>query len=473
MSENLNNKEKAFKRILEGIPGNVNTDDIWTRLEKDLPSKSEKKRFPIWWMVGILALVLISGIIGYKTANIHKSTTSDQYQKPIEVTSLTDDYNNDLSEKSIDNKNNEHPSTTEVSMTTEEDKLKNIQVVASEKRVHREREQSTVRHTDLEKNITLSPPVTKPIAAPNNTTVSERLPVVTTPQVVANTETNNVIAVSRDQLSHLVSLDRLTTKINGARSLEINPSFIEPITPLRSQRWFVRARAGVLKNNTNVFDINPVEEFDNTIFDNEVDMHGLGLGLDIGRHLGEWRVFGGLDYTDAVTRYERHDLEVRNGQTAGTELIIIDDNGESHAVEGFVSSIIETTHDIQWHRHHRMLDLHMGVGRDLLRVGRFTIGLDAAIGYNININHNGYYFDSQDEPFRKFESGENNIYRKKMGFSAAIMGHLSFNLGRADISLIPVWRYQFTPFTNESNFYQIKNSQLGLQLGIIYKPDWE
>jgi len=266
----------------------------------------------------------------------------------------------------------------------------------------------------------------------------------------------------------LADLDLFNIKVRN-----INPATastqIKPIT--KSRRYFTSIKGGVAQSINNINIVTSTGEFEPSIFNNEKSMPALNLSFDVGTYMGSWRIFTGLSYNNMVTRYARNEENTTTSTGTGTKFIIIDDTGNLTTQDGTISTTNVTNHNITWHRKHSLLDIHIGAGKDLVSLGNFTIGMDATMGYNLWSKHTGYYFDDSEEPLQKFVSGEENIYRKNMGLSAAIMLPISFDIGRqAAVSLTPSWRFQADPITITNNFYSIKNSQLGLQFGITYRP---
>jgi len=70
MNDDLNNKERVIKGILEEVQYQPNTDQLWANLEPQLPVKKKRRILPFWWISGLSLLILCSIGLGYALAHM-------------------------------------------------------------------------------------------------------------------------------------------------------------------------------------------------------------------------------------------------------------------------------------------------------------------------------------------------------------------------------------------------------------------
>ena len=66
----LNSKEEEFRDILGGLEIDIDTNDLWANIESELPQPKKKRRFGIFFLVGLISLGLIAVAWSLSDTNI-------------------------------------------------------------------------------------------------------------------------------------------------------------------------------------------------------------------------------------------------------------------------------------------------------------------------------------------------------------------------------------------------------------------
>ena len=93
------------------------------------------------------------------------------------------------------------------------------------------------------------------------------------------------------------------------------------------------------------------------------------------------------------------------------------------------------------------------------------------LNYNFSSNSSGYGFKDDLRSINKFSSDETGYYNRSFGIGAhtkvGIEKSLNQNLA---LGIYGVGASYFNPINSDTQWYKIKNSRIGLQFGITYRP---
>jgi len=182
-----------------------------------------------------------------------------------------------------------------------------------------------------------------------------------------------------------------------------------------------------------------------------------------------WEWTAGLRWTRLISRYRNTTEVIETSTTQGNEAFRIDEDGNITAISGEVSTTIINNYDVLWHKNNDYLDLQIGISRNLWSAGSWSIGAGLNATYNVYAQHSGYYFEQDQSTITKFSSGDASPYRKQgLGLSPNLS--IMYDLGDFSIGLSPSFTTQLSNTTNNSNYYQIKNSYYGMQVCTRYRP---
>ena len=493
MSDELNNKERVVKDLLTNAQFDLDVADVWSQLEGKLPPVPTQKRrvVPFWWLLGLAALSLSSIYLGYELAVMPTAplqadteqqalvfmTDGDTVLHGERSKSTTDEAphkvppvgNDHLlakeQEKMTADAGNTLPAAPQTPSASQVQKVSIVEGQPTEAATYWR------GHTGDSRGQEATIPATKKIPQQLPASKSLHAGGESPAEPAEDKSASEPPAVSAQRTSGKVSQLPLPQMLISSAAIPLPAQAIVRPHGSSAYSFTIGVRGGAWYNmaSQSITDVN--SELNNSIFGPESGVASANMALDIGvEHRSGWRLIAGVGIHDAVHRYARTDESVRMSTTDGTAFIIIADDGSTQSVAGEVPLVTTVQYDLQWHRRHRIVEAHVGLGKTIWHWGRLSVGADALLGYAVNTSHAGYEYDNATGAIVKMAAGEDNNYRSNQGFSAAFMARLSLHLGQADVSLIPVWRHQLSPFTNTQSFYKSTNSQLGLQLGITYRP---
>ncbi len=474
MKEYLTNKEEEIKDIADGMSFEIDTADLWANIEPQLPPVDNNRRRPIWWMMtGVLLGLIVAGSIFVYTSEGSSEITVES--EPILVTSKLessnetslDDQNTIVSDKSITNKNsinkiesktNTH---TQPHLTSYEDghnrgRMDNSNTTATNSVVNNItniHQPST--DTETSKNI-ITKEATLLLSDVPNKTINKSQEIKT---ILENRSViGGISSIKLLELGLLEQLDNLTIP---------TPS----IEPLKINRWksFWQINTGVNKTNSRItFTDNEVTL--DPQFAREQNLIGLSNSIQHGQeNKNGWRLFGGISHTRSTSRYSNFDKNITQNIENGVESKTIDKYGNAFETLGDITVTSILQNDIIWHRNHDYINLEVGFGKRHSLINQLSLVTDAFVGYNIWSRNDGYYFEKDNPTITKFTPSETHPYQNK-GIDIGGKLGVEYTLGNFSIGLAGNYNHGLGTITKSNNYYQLKNSHYGVQLGVVYRP---
>lgn len=480
MKEDLTNIEVEIKDVADGMSFEIDTADLWANIEPQLPPVDNGRKRPVWWMMtGLLFVLVLAGSLftynltatddinyipnstniapenllkneasiieskGSKNKTLNNSSSLKQNEKYTSTTSsgtqthqLQANYDDEHGRGRLDN------SGTEVSINEASD----IAII------HQFNNEPTIDET---KNIILS----------------EASRILNTP---TNSNSNTIKKLSetvetRSSLAGIASIKILKLALLNSDQKKSIPNPI--IEPLKANNWhpFLQFGTGLNKSN------NTISIVDNEVtieqqFAREQNLFGLSSSILYGQENNNgWRIFGGLSHLRTTTRYSNFEETITQNTTTGVESKTIDEFGNEFETLGEITVTEITKNDIIWHQSHDYVNLELGIGKRYLLVDQLSLITDIYGGYNLWSRHDGYYFEKDKPTITKFTSSDINPYQNKGADVGARLG-LDYDLGDFSIGLAGYYNHGLGNTTKSNNYYQIKNSHYGIQLGVVYRP---
>jgi len=468
MSDQLTNKEKAIKGLLQGHEPSVNTDDIWLAIEGNLPAEPQRKRrlLPIWWLMGLMLLVGVVSIAGYLLSSEQEAS---HRQSTVETLTSADISEGRAQNTSVDvamETNTVVPKETAAyeATATSMSQLSKSEMTSASGQSSASKAYVTTEHQESRADRTKFSPEPTIIIETNDHYSSQK------PQKV---QAEGLIDQGEDTPLSIPFLEFVQRLLDDKlRKVQPTIALTEPVKRQDARLLALRVTGGLMQSISSA-SVSAGSEFDPIHLQREADRVGTDIGIDLGTAVRGWTIHAGLGYNRAITQYRRSDVSSSIDVVSGTSHILIDADGNSTAVTGDVEMTTTTYHDLSWYRRHSTVELRAGLGKDLYRSGMLSLGVEGTMGYAISSSHCGYQFEDQAEAFTKLEEAQTSNYRKNMGWSAALSLPVALHLRSTTLAVAPTYRYQGSTTTTTDNFYQIKNSQIGIQFSITYQPRWE
>lgn len=467
----LNNKEKKIKQVLSDLNYEVDTDFLWSEVSKELDKKKKKRRF--FWIFPILGLAIgafffINNQLDATPLDLNSNlqTSVENVESPSQkniqavernVVKNKKDNKVDLSNKDLSVDFNVESQTKPIN-TNQKDLSTNRQI----KKGNGGKDSKTHRAASKNNN--------KSIIAQAKTQVSRTtFKHINKENLIGNTLIKNLGDTEINTYPPLtfVPVESLGIKIfdiEEKENIELPLVIVQPCS--FQNKFFLITGVGAIRD---IGSVEPIGDFlPSKLFDREKSLWGLNSSLLFGVEMkNTLRFFGGLDYSQLVTQYYNGETENLNGEALGNYETIDSQNNYS-SIEGYLSTSTTIENDLLWHRRHNMLNFQIGLSKELFKKSRFNVAPEVSLLQNIFTSHRGYYFTDSSSHFTTFERGEESPYRKNTGLKTQLGLNFIYQYSGWEFNLKTAWRKPLTSLTSETNIYQINNSQIGIQLSMIY-----
>ncbi|MDF1696771.1 MAG: hypothetical protein P1U56_13100 [Saprospiraceae bacterium] len=504
MEDKFTNQEEQLRELSEDFTLPIDTDALWDKVEAQLPPQSDERRPIIWWFASGMFIILVSLLFGLsrtsppnkESANKNSSeNTSIIAENTTPVAIFNNSKSRSLSE-SIDTPNNNSKEEFERSESGNTEVQRNT-------KLHAQNHLNTLTKPNKKEveELKASNEITQPLLASsglvrkdknhtqtivNSDSYDEKSSSQTEEEIVQNTMdeksqdilTNPSFDLKNDQEKqtkerfvfeqpHLIAAIPVKT-LEAKNSLPIP---LQKITPLKTVAWlpYFKVAGGVNINQSKPYTSSDVA-LELTQFNAEKSLIGISNELLFGyESTSGWRWGIGLNHNRLVHRYNQNEIVVSTTEIDGTLASFIDDDGKISLVDGQLTETTITNYDLKWHRIHDLVNVQILVGKQLVQKGRFSLNSNVHLQKNIFSTHNGYYLSENSNSIEKFTSSESNPYQNSGLFAGGSLD-VEYAFNQFSISVSPFVSLGLNSMTQNSNYYQLKNSLSGVTLGIVYRP---
>lgn len=493
--EYFNNNEQEFKALLSNLDLDIDSDQIWDKVEHRLPKSNDNYRLPwAFWMIAGSVLVFTFGLT-INAYNLKKETLNSN-----SLTNISD--------------------TSQSNQTSTISDLQGVTAYeAAIDRVYNQEQNSDLNNegnspntliqktTDLTKSHTIATNIyssSKEVF--NQSTTLSRLISEASQQLGANENEINVNTSVAKTSTSLISNDVVTTKkvkhehpiitrsIGNLTSLRniweeelklasnnvlipTAPAFsknIEVIVPPSTWVPFVSLYAGGILERAD-YSAGGMEDLNTSRLKDETSLPGYTAALSIGiENRSGLRLLAGLRSANTFHRYIDNQLGVTIDTEPGVPTSYINAAGQVTEEQGNLQVNTITQNHLVWHRRHHGLDLILGVGKRFQLTPKLSFVTDLGVNYNILTNSKGYQFNERLDGVEFLGANLDHGYKTKGAISGFINTGFQMKLSdRFELGLKGSYNKGFNTSTINSHFLSIKNSQISLQIGGSYRLDWE
>jgi len=477
MSKDFNNKEKKFKEVLDNMEIDLNTDQLWSSLSSELPTK-KKKRFGWIPYFVLISGILISIAIGvyyngmeYTHNSVQVKTKPESQEKnlashhkkdtqiprklfKVEQTSKATERNTKLKILPVGDSSREFKQDVEFTLDTKQSVIKIPTKIKAE-------------YFNAEQLVN-SKAITDSEGAARKTQNEQ-------PRKKKVELTKHEQVFSRNKVASALFLESLSFDAleSDASETRIDERVSNSILPVRKDSWktIIMFKAGLNQNfSSNTLSDN-TELFNAEILELENDEIGFNSELGLGMaHSSGWRFTGGLNYSTFFSSFSSTQIEIEESEIPGTETIIINPDGSHTLVQGSLQKTSTTETEFLWHRRHKRIDVQLLVGKSLVQWNNIALGIDLGLRYNIWANDKGYYFDDNLE-FVKIQDAGETVYNTRHGIGYSTALNFEYKLGKVNLGLTPFLRINPNSISKASHIYSNKNQQVGLNASLSYFID--
>lgn len=463
--DHFNNKEQEFKSVLSGLDLDLDLDQVWNDVEGQLTFK-DNDRVPLF-------IRILSGFVLTLTLFIFVQSFFLETDSPI-VDQITENVDNTYASQSA---------ITSISSISKDDRSKNV-------------------NAKNDKQDLISDAVVEKVETNNRVAervVQESMPITSGQQVSISKDGG----FEKKQLSRILAKGPFTdTDLKKEnRVLETNPrkfpllpingslfnvsermfpnleiSLAQPmvIEPVKISKWSPLYSATIGSNLSQ----NGIQIIDSELRnkDNkaqyEQGLFGLSGSMIAGLENDKgFRFYGGIEISRSVIRFTDKDLEESASSSIGTTSFRIDEDGDITSQSGTISSNTLTQHDVKWHRRHTNFDLVLGIGKRMSLGKGFHFDLSGGASLNIHSLSSGYIFRDDLESITKFQSDNNEYYKSNWGLGMHARLGIEKDINEVlSLGLYGSGTHYFSAINSETQLFNIRNSRIGLQFGITYRP---
>jgi len=474
MEEKLTNQEEQLRALSDNFTSHIDTAELWDNIEGRLPSDARHRRPLVWWFVLGGAIILGGLLIGHYT----KLDPSESANLDVVLTN---------SQEIIAQKSRQESSTTSAPHTSKTPLLTSSitddDITSGQKEVapvNQQTDQQSYAIVDMKKQDAPLNEYNGSKALDHNLMTFNKRSEFQGFQKLPTHGTFDQIYSKATDLAFLpmpqvkAPIDWKLLPIGSPQLLERvnaqmmpNPKIIPSSRPSWLPYFFLSGGASL--NHTSLTS-NTGEALDLKPFENERPLIGVSSSLGFGFENSEgWRIGFGLTHHRLVNRFSLQERVAVTETVEGTVFSSIDQVGNVTDTQGSLIKTTVTDYDLTVHRMHDLLNLQLNIGKRIIRQGRFALYLDARLARNVRADHQGYYFTEGAQVVTPFEDSRQAPYTNA-GYSAGLGMDIEYRINQFSINLTSFAEAGLNSMTIETNYYQIKNSQYGVQLGIVYRP---
>ncbi len=468
MEDKFTNQEEQLRALTENFSLDIDTSELWDKIETQLPPVRQERRRPlIWWFASGILVVLISILVW--------SNRSDRDQKEILANFSNNTTHQTETKESIDsNTKHTHISPTLTnppeSVTTQQlfidtETVDNFSLQPSTAKTEKINIPAIFRLNRYDEKLTSR----KEGLFDQGTIEQSSIDALVNPSTKINIESE---VEDQNQERAIVFCEILN--FSDLNVMENDTEYDLPILeikPLKSTFWlpYYALSSGINTHKSKIYS-NSSEALDFAQFENEKPLLGLSSDIRFGlENENGWRFGISLNYARLVNRFTQIEADTIINNVSGNISSKIDDDGNITHVGGTLIQTSITNYNLNWHRKHDFINVQLNVGKRIFGGEKFSIYTDAIVSKNIWSRHSGYYFTEGINTINRFSSNESNPYQNA-GYNVGLSMDLEYKLSKISIFLRPFAKVGLNNITQNSNYYQIKNSQYGAQLGIVYRP---
>lgn len=477
--EQFNHKEKIFKNILDDIQFDIDTNEIWDQIENRIPNKKRNRKLLWLWSIGlvcsfsaILWFISNNNISTQKIPNNSislKSTIDDTRLKKTNIPSIYSVQNNQSRKEQTDNKNEQTEDKYNISSKIEldyESSIQNSNIPLNNNSKNKKYNTITdsnnpINSLNLDTNLSY-----------NETNLYHQHSIAYIPTQSLNREynkySNPLLKIPQLPLNiiELCELNKNDITIHKAMDIVIIPS-------LKIKKWqpYFTIYSGLNQNNSNYKLSKNDTENNREGFNFETGMVGISTDLIFGRtNHNQYYWYTGIGHHFIVSKYQNQTQEIIESFTDGIIESYIDKNNNIKETTGQVRKTTIKRNDITWYRKHQMLDAKLGIGKQLIKIGNLSLKIETGAALTLISDNNGYYFDKNNNKLIKIKDGDKHPYINfgNLKFNGRIS--IEYSLDRFAFGLSSFYSKDLNSSTLNSNHYELKNNQYGLQFSLLFRP---
>lgn len=458
----LNNKEEILKQILSDVEFELDTNQLWADVDKEV-NKKKKRRWMPFFLLGLVSLGLIISGLFYTVKSDASFDTSESLivtnsiaRESVALQVPIDEFKK-TTPASIDFNNETKLSTDLGSKPSRAQTKRSVDSPIQTSNNNTSHNYYETNDRESLEEYSLQSDVSK--------TVTTRFPEDETR--ISPIQRDVIKNVSRDLLvgGYIESLPPSTIHRNKFNlDLDLKTKVLRP----KKFALFIAASVG-LSTHQNKYDFDSNSDFDTELLRKEESMPSLAVALNFGLETNtNWRFYAGVNYNSMVARFSNKSEVINTVLEPGTEYNYINVDGSTSSTSGLIEVTTISNNDIQWHRQHLALDLELGLAKSIRLGHNFRLVPSVSMLTNVKTINRGYYFLETSDQIAKFDSGDESPYRGMTGMKIKTGLGIEYDLRENSIGLNGSYINHLNSTTQEY-FYTIRNSQYNLELRLVHR----
>ena len=451
--KNLNNTEKKFSDELADIRWEVDTNAIWEGIKDDLPKEEKRRRGIFFWWTGLG----LAGLVGILFLISNNPTDFFNIDAPlIEESVKTSNLEKSIEAKTLSSKK-------EDAETLASNRPSNTK--STQESTNRIKSQDDIENMDQASN-SVSSEVSNTLLAESSQSKVPSLDIL-------SGRSSSLLSFKRPHFIYktkMAAISLLDTEVNLL-------TFPRKLAPQRIQPFHRRGIPDVYLMGSIGSNL-PSWTYENgegqLERSNESALAGISASLQAGKYFNRYFFAeAGLQYHQSFARFENRQQSTTIREVDGIERIDINAFGQANAVTGQVTEITTRISDLRWHRRHQRLNIFIGGGIDVLPKSNWILSINTNLQYTPWSRDQGYYYDSNLSSINLFEKGEENPYEE--GSKWALQGgvRVGYQFNGLGVFAQSSYLRNLGSLTLNNYVYSLNSSQVGLELGMVYRPHWE
>lgn len=468
----MNKREEKLKEVLLGQQREVNADEVWMSISDRLPQKTSRR--PVLWLFLLLFIPLGLGayLLVEKGADNNLAPSEIIESNAFQSIVPSNDNKTNSANKVVEVVNTFKEETEDIgSETSNKETVNRNQAVDEHKATNGSNAVAKIRRK-IDVN---ADPHTADWAAEEKVesnvgrAVTKEEEVIGSKADLASTLLENSEAQTAvDKVAKINSKISQLEKLSLGRKLLIaetrrtpleSMALTSPVNNSAHHLAFVLA-AG---SNKSIGEVEGIEDYEEGLFGTSINA---GIEYNTKKR---WSIKLGIAYHTNVSRYLNKEVDYLVGNIEGVDEILIDAQGIQTSNTGTIKEVSIVQNDIRWHRRHKVLDVEMILRKNFQISNRWKAGLDIGIAYNLYTHSKGFGYEVAEgaESIVKFES-DPGYFLKRTGLKPILGGELAYKIKGIEILVQGNYQWIIDPINTQTNNYNLKHSQTGIQLGTRY-----
>jgi hypothetical protein len=454
----LNKFEKYISEKIDEYPSQLDTESLWDTLESDLDKKKKRRRFIIFWMLFLIAVIGFLIFCKFQTDQNQSNTPATEISTINNLKSSVDENTSSVRNQNQNENENENQNGNENQSATHIIEFRNSELL-------KKQELSQVFQGNNEVNRNASGQAESSI---NNVVSLESMinSVEINPNTIAKNE--NTRMMRSNDLEKIAFLDLAPFNfLNRDKDLSTQKN-VPKIKSVKNWSLFIAPNFGVYHTDRKITQKNASGAVLKDLrigSERTLETISLGIGLEL-KNRNNFFFSGGINFNQITEQFNDQRSEFTSEEIEIVTEINYLSTGERQEVMGTFDQSHEIISTKKVYNTLRWTEFNVGGGYYFTNK-RWTIGASGGLLWGMMLNAEGKMLDTENDIIEIENSG---IYKSNLGLGAFANLEVGYALQpRLKLSAQLGYKRMSSSFTTEDYPLEIAYQWFGAAIGLRYK----